>query len=660
MKSILTRASRPASFALVMFMVAGCAAAQPVELEAKLLGEEADEPVGRWDGDRYILKGRGSGMHPHEERGGGYAHVTTDALNFSFTARIAEAPEEGPYPRYGICVRTGAGAYDRMLLLRYAVYDQHRCVQWYYRHGVASSTHAGANRTYRHGLLREMDEASGYWLRVVREYPVYRLYISTDGEDWREVASDYCFTLMDREVTVGLLLTSGSQGQMTSAVFDNISFVETPADEDAVTEELWQQFRPPMETWEMHLTQADSDEGEDTQGIFILKPESLAFEDIRALYYTTGSKEVMLSGRRKMQWDGDVAKRRKPSDMETWEGVYKIDDLRYWYSILGHYRIARIGGAFRPEHYESAIRELAEQTGAENLPNLPFVATGGSAAGEAAASAARLMPERTAAVAPALIGMAGANTDDPYVLNVPHLHVIGSKDGPHLKDVMQRDSGLREKGALWAQAPMWWGYHAWWRADQIMVPYFLRLIDMRVPEGADASAGPVELVQLDESDGYIGLNDTWDGNWPVVLPFPEATEEQRRGDASWLPDEFTARLWQAFVANWPRTVIHFPRFDGNEGFGFTRPQGREIHFMEANRPFNLLASGPIGENVTVEYYAGLRKLEVLHRYRDNPYMVRLEALPPGLHVLYAITTVDGEKEICWPQPILFQSREQDD
>jgi hypothetical protein len=183
---------------------------------------------------------------------------------------------------------------------------------------------------------------------------------------------------------------------------------------------------------------------------------------------------------------------------------------------------------------------------------------------------------------------------------------------------------------------------------------------MRVPADADASAGPVPLTPLNEADGYLGLNETWNGNCPQVVPFAEASEPERRGDGSWLPDAFTARLWQSFVANWPRTVIHFPRFDGNEGFSFVRPAGREIHFMEADKPFELLAAGPIGEDVTVEYYAGLKKLEVLARHRDNPYMVRLEALPPGLHVLYAVTTVDGDKEFSWPQPILFQRRAQSD
>jgi len=83
---------------------------------------------------------------------------------------------------------------------------------------------------------------------------------------------------------------------------------------------------------------------------------------------------------------------------------------------------------------------------------------------------------------------------------------------------------------------------------------------------------------------------------------------------------------------------------------------RSNHFLPANEPWNLVASGPTGDDVRVEYFAGLRPLRVLKRYRENPYLVQLEALEPGLHVIYAITTANGKKEISHPAPILFQAR----
>lgn len=69
-----------------------------------------------------------------------------------------------------------------------------------------------------------------------------------------------------------------------------------------------------------------------------------------------------------------------------------------------------------------------------------------------------------------------------------------------------------------------------------------------------------------------------------------------------------------------------------------------------------MASGPLGERVTVDYYAGLKKLQVLRRYGDNPYVVQLEPLPAGLHVIYAVTSEETRQEISHPSTIMFEAR----
>jgi hypothetical protein len=190
-----------------------------------------------------------------------------------------------------------------------------------------------------------------------------------------------------------------------------------------------------------------------------------------------------------------------------------------------------------------------------------------------------------------------------------------------------------------------------------LTPYFLTLIDLRVPDDADLAGGPVALKPLSEESGYLGLNETWESRFPQAVAWEDATEQQRRGNTSWLPDPLTARLWQSFVSNWPRTIIHFPRSDGAGGFGGgIHHPGREDHFLPADEPWSLVASGPVGSGVHVEYYAGLRQLRVLKTYNDNPYLVQLEALPPGLHVIYAVTTSDSSKEISHPSAVMFQRR----
>ena len=75
----------------------------------------------------------------------------------------------------------------------------------------------------------------------------------------------------------------------------------------------------------------------------------------------------------------------------------------------------------------------------------------------------------------------------------------------------------------------------------------------------------------------------------------------------------------------PRTVILFPRFDGSGGIRASHHAGRENHMVAADEPWNLLATGPAGDDIEVDYFAGLRKLKVLRSYCDNPYAVPARA-----------------------------------
>jgi len=238
------------------------------------------------------------------------------------------------------------------------------------------------------------------------------------------------------------------------------------------------------------------------------------------------------------------------------------------------------------------------------------------------------------------------------VLDTPHLHVFGSRDGSHLKEAVAAIPGLRAKRALWTSAPMWRVYHRQHRSDSLIYPYFLELLNLRIPPDADYRKGPVRLKTLAETSGWLGLTDTWETNFPEVVPF-----RQYRGKSEnlvWLPSERIARLWQAFVSENPRTIIHFPMFEGTSTYGGPQPHGWHNSFLAANEPFELVASGPLGDDLSVEYYADLNRLKVL---AGSDYRVRLEGLPPGLHSIYAITTFGGRKEISRPVTIMFQQRE---
>lgn len=614
------------------------------------------------DGDTVELIGRGSTRFNHEDTGSGFAFVETDAKAFTFVARVAGAPRNAPDAKYGIALRTGTGSFDRMIALRQVMVDGEGRLEWLMRHGPAKSTHDGSQRLFRNGSLPKAKLREGFWLKLVRRYPTVELFYSTDGDTWQAVAPDYHLALLEQEVKVGLMLAAGGDGNAPATTrFEHVSFTTNEPPSDGLTRQSFVEYRYTKQPWEMFLIQADTERyGPDSQTFFVLKPKSLAWKDVRAAIYTTGDKEVMLDDNSRLEFESGPNKRRRPRGMAEWEGVYELDNLRPWYQILAHYGVVRLASPGRSEPAEQALSELSEKFGAPQIANLPLLATGASASGGQAAHTANLMPERMVGSAPVLIGAAGVDLENSDALLSPRLYIYGSRDtgGAHHKKLIALDSVFRENRALWGAAPIWWGHHRWWYTDRLMTPYFLTLIDLRVPADADLTAGPVALKTLAEESGYLGLNDTWGSRFPQVVAWKEATEQQRRSDTSWLPDALIARVWQSFVSDWPRTIIHFPRSDGAGGFGGGRHHpGREDHFLPADEPWNLVASGPIGGDVRVDYYAGLRKLRVLRTYNDNPYLVQLEGLPPGLHVIHTVTTVGEFQEISHPSTVMFQRRE---
>jgi hypothetical protein len=613
--------------------------------------EQPDAEIGRYLADgSYVLSGTGRDAVDSAEQGS-FAGISTEASNFTFIARVAKGPAGTPDPQYGISIRAGVAATDKAVSIRYDGRPQFRCAAWIMRHLVTPSTHDGSSRGYLLRFERELTSVEGKWLKIVRRYPYVWLYTSDDGAKWCELGPDYLKALLVQKVWVGLRLTAGGDGSRpVSVVFDRISFTIDTADAKAESQADYRECPLPSRPFRMHLARVPGKSNDDFGSAYLIMPKDMDPTKIRVLFYTTGNKEETVDGKQ-MEWESGGRSARRPKGFADWEGTLDLDQVQPRNHILAHYGMVRVAGIFPLEQFPEALAALAERSGIRHLANIPLVSMGASATGGAAARSAALFPERTIACAPTLIGMAGADTTDPRVLATPHLYIIGSRDGPHLRQALEAIPRLRDNRAVWAVAPMWRVYHRTHKSFGLMMPYFLEAIRLRLPAQADYSKGLPKLAALKEDEGWFGLVDTWETDYPQVVPV-----KQYRGNSKnlvWLPSELTARLWQAFVSENPKTIIHFPCMDGYGGYGQPDPPGWHNSLLEADKPFELVASGPLGKEVRVEYYAGLRKLKIL---KGKDYRVTLEGLEPGLHAIYAITTVDGVKEISRPVTVFFHGK----
>lgn len=620
------------------------------ESRAYVLGGQADLSLIRpAENGGMVLQAGGRESYGGMDEGSFYG-FQTDALHFTLTVRIISATEAGPNAKFGLTLREGLRGPEKAIHLRHDRWEGNRCVQWFMRHHVAPNAAVGSMRCHIDSVEREIKADSNLWLRMVRRYPFVELSASEDGTTWKPVAGDYRPVLMPGSIWAGVQATAGGDGRRPIEVtFDQFSFQVDHAPAQADRPETWQEHPGLSRPWKMTQVRLRQP-GRDIEFTpFLLMPRDMRPSEIRGIIYSAGSKEVLLDTGRIMDFDNGPGQLRKPRIMDDFEGSIVIDNIHPWNEVWAAHGLVRVGGAFSPEHFAMATEALAKATGLP-IDRLPFVATGGSFAGGFSAQSAARYPERAIAVAPMIIGQAGSNTNDRQVLDVPHLHVWGSRDGSHLRDAMRAIPELRTKKALWASAPMWMVQHHPQRSDSIIRPWFFELMRLRLPERIPAQ-GPIPLRPLNYDDGWYGLVSTWESNFPQVVPVQEHEGEDRM--LVWFPNELTARMWQSFSSNHPRTVIHFPSDEGSTGFGGSIINNWHISTMTAGRPWELVASGPVHEELSVTYYAGLTPLKVRETHDGNPYRVTMEPLEPGVHVIHAVTRFGDRTEISRPVTVYF-------
>jgi hypothetical protein len=551
---------------------------------------------------------------------GAMGALETEAPAFTFTARIAKVEGMTATTLCGLGMRPGPWGADKAVHLAYDNREDRRGLRWFLRFASRPRDDEGALRCYAAGVLPAVTNPEGLWLRLVRRYPRVEMAWSADGTTWTPVP--YRAALLAPKVLVGLQVTAG--GDSTAPVivtYDHVSFAVDAAETDSP--DHFGDYAPKTPTWRYCLAKAQGAKG--PFSAFLMMPKDMPPAGIRAILFTPGNKEVMLAGRVKLAYDS-AGPLRKPHDMPDYEGAWDLEGLRPFYQGLAAHGIVRVGGVFGGGDYGKAIERLAAVSGIAHLPNVPVLATGGDCTG--------IGPERCIAA----LGGPGA---DP---TVPGMTVFGTHDGGGLRGMMAAIPGNRARHALWACVPMWTIGHKPCQSEAMVWPFFTAAMRLRLPADADPTRGPVALRALREEDGWLGLADTWETNDPTAVSWGDA---KATGNLVWLMDEAQARTWQAGSANHPRTVIQFPTFDGNASFDNTMPEYWHNSTVRAGAPLEIVASGPLGKNVKVEYLEGNRTLKVVKPGPD-PYRVTLESLTPGPHTIHAVSIVDGVREVSKP------------
>ncbi len=308
---------------------------------------------------------------------------------------------------------------------------------------------------------------------------------------------------------------------------------------------------------------------------------------------------------------------------------------RQWgFGILGSNLFGVKKGEF-PRLIDAALEEVAKASGQPELAKAKLCPIGMSAGAGMSTQVASLMPDRVIAVGPVCLEV---GPRDEAALAIPMLTVFGERDGSQYDKLLTKLPAARVGGARFGIAVQWGRRHEFARANNLLMPLF----DAAIRRRLGAPGEP--LRPFPESAGWLGDVSNWRDSVAIIAPIAEFPGE--RANACWLPNETTARAWQAFVTREPVFELTSPPGLGDGQAFVLRRIGEPIEVaMKWNEKRLALRGG-----VTV--FAGERKLGDLGR---DGLEVTFEK--PGIYPMFLqATLVDGGTALSRPNTVIVAGK----
>lgn len=332
-----------------------------------------------------------------------------------------------------------------------------------------------------------------------------------------------------------------------------------------------------------------------------------------------------------------------PSDVKTIRGVVfnpfytKAVTQSHWQSACRQWDFGILASNFFgvkqsefPQVTDQALSQFAKESGHAELVKAKFCPVGMSAGAGMSVRLAELMPDRVIAAGPVCLEVGPRNDES---MKIPMLTVFGERDGRQYEKLMAKMPEVRAQGARFGIAVQWRRKHEFARANNLLVPMF----DAAIRERLGRPGEP--LRDFDESSGWLGAVSDWNEGVALIAPFKDYPGDKSK--ACWLPDEKTARAWQAFVTRQPQLELKSPPGLG-DGQPFIRHGVGETMTVEMKSNKIQKITAP------VEVFAGETKLGQL-----EAGILKIQFDQPGIYPISLRTkTTDGSVLLSRPNTIL--------
>lgn len=332
-----------------------------------------------------------------------------------------------------------------------------------------------------------------------------------------------------------------------------------------------------------------------------------------------------------------------PSDVKTVRGVVfnpfytKAVTQEHWQAACRQWDFGILACNFFgakqdefPQLIDKALGEFAKQSQHPELAHAKLCPLGMSAGAGMSVKIAELMPDRVIAVGPVCLEV-GPRSEAS--MKIPTLTIFGERDGRQYEKLMAQLPELRAQGARFGIAVQWGRKHEFARANNLLMLLFDAAIRQRLGQPGEP------LKDFPESAGWLGDVSEWRTGIATITPFDEYKGDKAK--ACWLPDEETARAWQAFVTYKPALELKSPPGLGDGQSFLLHKVGEAITVEIKSKPED-------DPTAPVELFAGGKKLGQL---KEGKLEIRFDQ--PGIYPLFLRSTgADGAVRLSRPNTVL--------
>lgn len=293
---------------------------------------------------------------------------------------------------------------------------------------------------------------------------------------------------------------------------------------------------------------------------------------------------------------------------------------------------ARHRAAF--QGFEESMQVIATASQHPELANAPYVGVGFSAGGGFALNLMVFAPEKTIAVAsyssPYMFKRRIEGPPSAALLHVPSICIAGEQEGfnaplaPEVNPatgpgrIYEVFEPYRPQGAEYAYMERQGIGHTYDenRQDVLGMPLLDAAVRARYPKDGDVTKGPIRLIDLDPSTGWIADHTTWKSGLTKICPAEEFTGDL--GQSSWLQNEDLAFIYRAYSTYdkllritspgncWPTTPSLAPGSDVPIVVDVSKfPVWRKLEFYDGARKLGEITQGPpqfTATNLTPGYH----------------------------------------------------------